>query len=199
MKTGLSYFIIFTGVLFLHSCMPITRISSGKASTEHFIKNFVEKHNEGEYSTIKTCLIFSGPAISGGSLELTGHKYRNEKNLVIAASQSYSSVPAQEQGTQTQVLRETEAAYIQLTFNQAKLLTENYKVLEEKIKNEQPKAGETIYHDFTASPDLFVSYNRSYRTLPNQSATYMHLWVKGKKCTVYSSQIVKQLEEFLSY
>lgn len=183
--------------------MPIATITSGKTSTEGFIKNTIEKHTEGEYSTIKTCLIFSGPALSGGSLEFTGYKYRGEKNLVIAASQSYSqnsaSAPVKGQTPQTQVLRETETDFIQLTYNQAKLLTENYKALEEKIKNEQPKTGETVYHDFTANQDLFVSYRRSFRTPANQTTTYVDLWVKGKKFTVYSSQIIKQIEDFLNY
>lgn len=184
-------------VLTFQSCLSVYQQTSS-GSTESFIKNFVEEHKEGEFSSIKTCLIFKGPAINGGMIELTGYKYGMSKNLVIAASESYSTPAARGQAQPTQSVKK-ETAFIQLTSDQAKLIVENYKALEAKIKGEQPIVNEIIYHDFTASSNLFVSYSRSSLSYGSQATNYMHLWIKGNKFTISSTEVVKRLEAFLKY
>ncbi len=86
--------------------------------------------------------------------------------------------------------------YIELTLAQCKSILENYKVLQDKIKKEKPKMNEEIYHDYTVSDDLFISYRKSSGS---SSVTYIAFWVKGEKYRVSTIVIMKRLEKFINY
>jgi hypothetical protein len=155
----------------------------------------IEKHNPGEFSNIKVCEIYKTPAIGGGTIEFIGYKLNDKKAMIITAGTSYTIAPTKGKPGETGGT----TVYIELNFNQVKSILDNYKTLEEKIKKEQPVARETVYYDFTPSPDLFISFSRSYGAFANQSANNMHLWIGSEKFTLPSSAVIENLEEFVAY
>jgi hypothetical protein len=187
--------LIGTASLVFQSCMPTAHITAqSQEPTESFIKNYVEKHEPGEFSTLKTCQLFITPTLNGGYLELTAYKYNSKKALVISASENFSQ-PAQGQPKTIQ----GKTVFIQLSIEQAKAISDNYQALISRINEAQPILNETVYHDYTASSELFISYRRSYSTFAKQAANYVDLWINGNKFTVHSSEIMKKIDAFLKY
>lgn len=173
--------------ILLSSCMQTRYI------TEKQIKNSIENHKENEFSTIRTYTVFKGTSYGGGSyLELTGYKYDNKKALIIGADKYYMA-RKKFKGDNTVV---ADITYIELTLAQCKSILENYKVLQDKIKKEKPKMNEEIYHDYTVSDDLFISYRKSSGS---SSVTYIDFWIKGEKYNVSTIKIMKKLEKFINY
>lgn len=174
-------------VLLLSSCMQTRQI------TEQYIKNNIEKHQENEFSTIRTFSIFKGKSFGGSAyLELTGYKYKNSKALVIGADKYYMA-RQKFQGDKTVI---ADITYIELTLPQCKAIMDNYIVLQEKLKTEKPKMSEEIYHDYTVSEDLFISYRISKAS---KSVAYIQFWIKGDKYRVSTTTIMKKLEKFINY
>jgi hypothetical protein len=194
MKTTVPF--LFAAALSLAACMPTARVT-GSGSSENYLKNIVEKHHEGEFSHIRSCQFFNGPALNGGALEFLGYKYLGGKNLIIAATVSSTVTSTSPQAKATTV--SGTSTYIQLTEAQVRLVIANNTVLDERIRKEKPVAGETVYHDFTASPDLFVSYSRAYGSFAGQAGNYVHLWIGGDKYTLSSADMIRRLESFLAY
>lgn len=176
----------FLTILF-SSCMRT------RYTTEKQIKNNIENHKENEFSTIRTITLFKGTAYGGGSyLELTGYKYDNKKALIIGADKYYMARKKfKEDNTVI-----AEITYIELTLSQCKSILENYKVLQDKIKKEKPKMNEEIYHDYTVSDDLFISYRKSSGS---SSVKYIDFWIKGEKYRISTNTIMNKLEKFINY
>lgn len=173
--------------ILLSGCMQTRYI------TEKYIKTNIEKHNESEFSTIKTYTIFKGTSYGGGAyLELTGYKYGNSKALVIGADRYYMA-RKKFQGDRTII---ADITYIELSLPQCKAIIDNYKVLQDKIKTEKPKMSEEIYHDYTVSEDLFISYRKS---AGSSSVSYIDFWIKGEKYRISTITIMKKLEKFNNY
>jgi hypothetical protein len=173
--------------ILLSSCMQTRYI------TEKQIKNSIENHKENEFSTIRTYTVFKGSANGGGSyLELTGYKYDNKKALIIGADKYYMA-RKKFQGDNTVI---ADITYIELTLSQCKSILENYKVLQNKINKEKPKMNEEIYHDYTVSDDLFISYRKSSGS---SSGTYIDFWIKGEKYRFSTSIVMNKLEKFINY
>jgi hypothetical protein len=173
--------------IMLSSCMQTRYI------TEKQIKNNIENHKENEFSTIRTYTVFKGTSYGRGSyLELTGYKYDNKKALIIGADKYYMA-RKKFQGDNTVI---ADITYIELTLSQCKSILENYKVLQDKINKEKPKMNEEIYHDYTVSDDLFISYRKSSGS---SSVTYIDFWIKGEKYRVSTITIMKKLEKFINY
>lgn len=180
-------FTITVLTLFLTGCMNTRYI------TERYIKTNIEKHSEGDFSTIKTYSIFKGVSYGGGAyLELTGYKYNNKKELVIGADRYYMA-RKKFPGDQTTI---AEITYIDLTLAQCKAILDNYQVLQSKVKAAKPKINEEIYHDYTVSDDLFISYKR---TSGRSSRGYIDFWIKGEKYSLATNAIIAKLEKFMSY
>jgi hypothetical protein len=162
--------------------------------TEKYIKTKIENHNEGEFSTIKTYMIFKGYSYGGSAyLELTGYKYANNKALVLGADKYYKA-RQNYKGDQTII---ADITYIELNLSQCKDIITNYKFLEEKIKTEKPRMSEEIYHDYTVSKDLFISYRTSSGS--SSTITYLDFWIQGEKYRISSNSIIKKLNKFISY
>lgn len=160
--------------------------------TEKYIKTNIEIHKEGDFSTIKTYSIFKGISYGGsGYLELTGYKYATQKALVIGADRYYLAKPIYK-GDQTIVAAIT---YIELNLDQCKSITDNYKILLDKIENEKPRNNEEVYHDFTVSKDLFISFRKTSSGNP----TYIDFWIQGEKFSIATMTIMKKLDKFLNY
>ncbi len=173
--------------LMLSSCMQTRYI------TEKYIKTKIENHNEGEFSTIKTYTIFKGTSSGGGAyLELTGYKYANSKALVLGADKYYMA-RQKFKGDQTII---ADITYIELSLTQCKDIITNYKILQEKIKAEKPKMSEEIYHDFTVSKDLFISYRKSSGS---STVSYIDFWIQGEKYRISTLTIIKKLNKFINY
>lgn len=195
--TGLSEKICSMKNLVLFSFGLITLLFTGctqtRYITEKYIKTNIEKHMEGDFSTIKTYAIFKGTSQSGGSyLELTGYKYANTKGLVLGADKYYMA-RQKYKGDQTVI---AEITYINLNMAQCRDIITNYKILMERIKTEKPKLGEDIYHDFTVSKDLFISYKKS----PGGSAVnYIDFWIAGERYRVSTKTIISNLKKFVDY
>ncbi len=181
----------------LLSFLSLTLLFSGcmrtRYITEKYIKNNIEQHVEGKHSNIRTYSIFRGASYGGGSyLELTGYKYDSKKGLVIGADKYYQA-RQKFKGDQTVV---AEYTYITLTLPQCKSILDNYKILLDKIKKEKVLTSEEVYHDFTVSEDLFISYRKSKGT---SSIQYINLWVKGEKYLLSTGTLMQKLEKFMSY
>ena len=161
--------------------------------TEKYIKTKIENHNEGEFSTIKTYTIFKGTSYGGGAyLELTGYKYANSKALVLGADKYYMA-RQKFKGDQTLI---ADITYIELSMAQCKDIITNYKILQDKIKSEKPKMSEEIYHDFTVSKDLFISYRKSS---DSSTDSYIDFWIQGEKYRISTQTIIKKLNKFVNY
>lgn len=171
----------------LTSCMQTRYI------TEQYIKTNVEKHTEGEFSTIKTYTIFKGVSTNGNAyLELTGYKYTNTKALVIGADKYY--VARQKfKGDQTVI---ADISYIELNEKQCRDILTNYKILQERIKKEKPRLNEEIYHDFSVSKNLFISFRKSSY---DSKSGFIDFWINGEKFKVSTSKIMKKLNKFMEY
>ncbi|MBN2890352.1 MAG: hypothetical protein JXL97_00660 [Bacteroidales bacterium] len=174
-------------VIMISSCMQTRYI------TEKQIKNNIENHKVNEFSTIRTYSVFKGTSSGGSSyLELTGYKYGNKKALIIAADKYYMA-RKKFQGDNTVI---AEITYIELSMEQCKLILDNYKILIDRIKKEKPRVNEEIYHDFTISDELFISYKKSSGS---SSGTYIYFWIKGESYKVSTNLIMKKLEKFINY
>ncbi|MFY7861790.1 MAG: hypothetical protein ACOVP5_06135 [Chitinophagales bacterium] len=161
--------------------------------TEKYIKTKIENHNEGEYSTINTYSIYKGTTYNESAyIELTGYKYANNKALVIGADRYYK---ARENfnGDQTII---AEITYIELSLEQCKDILTNYKVLLDKLENEKPKRSEEIYHDFTVSKDLFISYRKSSGA---SILGFIDLWIQGEKYSIATFTLIDKLNKFINY
>ncbi len=186
MKTEIKLLSILLTFL-LTSCMQTRSI------TENYIKTKIENHNKGEYSSINTYSIFKGASYSGGSyLEFTGYKYKNSKALVIGADKYYMA----RQKFKTDQTIISDITYIELSTAQCEDIITNYKILKDKIKNEKPIMSEEIYHDYTVSKDLFISYRKASGGM---ATSYIDLWIQGRKYRISTRTIIKKLSSFLNY
>lgn len=160
---------------------------------ETYIKTKIENHNEKQFSTIKTYPVFKGKSNGDEAyLDLTGYKYADSKALVLGVDKYYKS--RQKFKGECAILGDIK--YIELSQAQCYDIIANYRVLQEKLNAENPKAGEEVYHDFTVSKDLFISYKKSS---VNSSVFYMDFWVHGEKYSIPSQQVIKKLIEFVNY
>ncbi len=161
--------------------------------TEQFIKTEIEQHNPGQFSSIKLYSIFQGKTYGGHTyLELTGYKYNNTKGLVIGADRYYKARPRY---ARDETL--TGNAYmVTLTADECQMILDNYEILKSKIRNENPKNHEAIYHDLTINENLFISY--SCRP-GSSSGTYISLWMFDEKFVIDSDDFIKKLKKFASY
>ena len=161
--------------------------------TERYIKTSIESHELGKYSNIKTFPIFKR-VLNGGKayLELTGYKYANNKALVIGADKYYSERPKfkGDESISAQI------TFIELNIEQCQAIVSNYKILQDKIKAERPKINEEVYHDYSVSKDLFISYKKSRGS---STVTYINFWIKGEKYRVPTKTIINKLNKFLDY
>jgi hypothetical protein len=183
--------------LFLVSSLILTFFLSGcmqtRYITEQYIKTKIETHKEGEFSTIKTYSVFQGTALDGKSyLELTGYKYNTTKALVLGADKYYLA-RQKFKGDQTV---DAEITYIELTADQCADILYNYSILQDKIRTENPRISEEIYHDYTVSKDLFISYRKSAGSM---SVSDIDLWIDGEKYSIATGTIMKKLSKFMSY
>ena len=189
MKTTMKTIFISSVVLVL----LLTGCKQTRYYTEKYIKTKIENHKESEFSSIKTYSIFKGSSPSGSTyLELTGYKYGSNKALVLGADKYYMD-RQKFKGDQTII---ADITYIELSLDQCKDIITNYKVLQDKIKAEKPIMGEEIYHDFTVSNDLFISYRKSKNST---TVTYIDFWVQGVKYRVSTNKIIKKLNAFINY
>jgi hypothetical protein len=171
----------------LTGCMQTRHI------TEKYIKTNIEKHNQGEFSTIKTYTIYKGLSYGGSAyLELTGYKYSNTKALVLGADK-YFYARQKFKGDQTMIANIT---YIELNMSQCKDIITNYKILQDRIKSERPKKNEEIYHDFTVSNDLFISFRKSSGYM---NVSYIDFWINGEKYRISTATIISKLNKFMAY
>ncbi len=161
--------------------------------TEKYIKTKIEKHIEGEFSSIKTYTIFKGVSYGGGAyLELTGYKYASKKALILGADKYYL---ARQKFKDDQTVI-ADITYIELSLAQCKSIVDNYQILLDKIKEEKPKMNEEIYHDYTVSDNLFISFRK---TMGNSSKSYINFWINGEKYIISTNKIMNKLKKFLSY
>ena len=160
-------FLLVSTILLLTGCMQTRYI------TERYIKNEVEKHEPNNFSNLKTYTIFKGTSYNGSAyLEFTGYKYLGNKGLVIGADRYYLA-RQKFQGDKTVI---AEIEYVQLTIEQCKAILDNQKILADKIKSEKPQLNEEVYHDFTISDDLFISYKKARGSM---NVSYMDIWIRG--------------------
>lgn len=172
--------------IFMVGCMQSRYI------TERFIKTNIENHNVGEFSSIKTFTIFKGTSFGGGSyLELAGYKYGTTKGLVIGADKYY--LARQKFKGDNTIIAQIE--YIELSFDQCNSILGNYSELQDKISAEKPRMNEEIYHDYTVSKDLFISYRKSSAS----NSLYIDLWIKGEKYSIATSSFINKLNKFIEY
>ena len=175
------------GTLLLSGCMQTRYI------TERYIKNNVENHNEGNFSTIRTYSIFADVTTDKtGRLELTGYKYGSKKGLIIGADKNY--LVREKNKSDYSIIKEV--TFVELNLAQCQSILDNYQELENKIRAERPMVSEEVYHDFTVSPDLFISFRKA---LGHSTISNLDLWVKGEKYTISEMAIIKKLIKFINY
>lgn len=185
--------LIFTSlvlVIFLCSCQNTRYI------TESFIKNNVEKHIEGNQSTIKTYSIYQGISKtnkkSGAYIEFTGCKYDGTKKLIVGADINYLA----RDNWRLNVVKIAEPTFVVLTMKQTIAILSNYDDLKGKIDAESPIISEEVYHDYSASDDLFISFRKA---IGNGGSSEIDVWVKGEKYTIKTKTFIKKLKRFIDY
>lgn len=174
-------FVVFTG------CKQIRYI------TERYVKNNVETHKEGQQSSIRTYTIYRGsPLQSTRYLEFTGFKYQGNKGLIIGTSQrSMNRKKFKEDFTMI-----VEYDFTELSLMQAQSILDQYEVLLNKLKSEKVIKNESVYHDFTVSKDIFISFKK---TRQKKGSDTMNIWIKGEKYSLPLKQIIKRLKQFVKY
>lgn len=181
---------ILSIVLLLHL---LTGCLQTRYITERYIKNEIEQHENGNHSSIKTYSIFKGiDVVNGGYIELTGYKYDSHKGLIIGTDKYYEARD-NFKGDPTIIAA---INFIELDIDQCQSILDNYILLLDKIKSERPKRNEEVYHDYTVSTDLFISYHKSTSDLDTDS---IDLWVRGEKYSIATSSIMAKLRKFLDY
>jgi hypothetical protein len=161
--------------------------------SEKYIKTKIENHNEKQFSTIKTYAVFKGRSSGDEAyLDLTGYKYADSKALVLGVDKYYKS--RQKFKGESAILGDI--TYIELSKAQCFDIITNYRVLQEKLNTENLKSSEEVYHDFTVSKDLFISYKK---TSVNSSIVNIDFWVLGDKYSISSKNVIKKLIEFVNY
>ena len=55
---------------------------------------------------------------------------------------------------------------------------------------------EAIYHDYSVSDDLFISYKKSSTS---SSTINISFWVKGEKYTLSTVKVMRKLKKFMDY
>lgn len=186
MKVNILVSTVVLGIA-LSGCMQTRYI------TERYIKNTIEKHQEGEFSTIRTYSIYQSSNFGTTTyLELTGYKYHQTKALVIGTDRYYQA-RQKFKGDQTVI---ADINYIELSELQCRNILTNYKILQDRIKKEKPRKHEEIYHDFTVSRDLFISFRKS---AGEPSITYIDIWINGEKYRIATEKIMSKLTRFMNY
>lgn len=162
--------------------------------TEWYIKTQIEMHEVGEFSTIKTLSIYKGYSSFGGAyIELTGFKYASDAKMLVIGADKYYKARSKFEGDNTII---AEIKYIELSVAQCKQIVGNHKILLNKLKAEKPRVNEEIYHDYTVSNDLFISYRKS---AGGPTDTYMNLWIDGEKYRIPTLLLINKLEKFIAY
>lgn len=180
---------VITVLLVLSSCRATRNI------TESYIKNNVEQHREGEFSSIKTLSLFKGITYKGDAyLELTGYKYAGKKALIIGADKYYNA-RKKFIGDETMIAK---IMYIELSVEQCEAIIMHYKTLRENLRSDKPVFTEEVYHDYTVSKDLFISFRRT-KTSASTGVGYMNLWIRGEKFSMAPNTLIYKLEKFLKY
>lgn len=182
------YLIISCLLVLLTGCMQTRYI------TEQHIKNNVEQHNKNEFSTIRTYTIYKGRSYGSSEyIELTGYKYRKNKALVIGAD-SYYNARKKFENDNTII---ADITYLELSLSECQSILDNYKVIRERIEKEMPKFNEEIYHDYTVSDDLFISFRKA--RFKTYGTTFINFWIDGEKYSVPTRKIMRKLEKFMKY
>ncbi len=170
----------------------LTGCMQSRYITERYIKNNIEEHIEGKNSKISTYTILQKMLNTNRSyIEFTGYKYNEKKGLIIGAD-AYYLLRQKTSGNNT-ILKEV--VYIELTVEQCQAILTNYKLLKDKIKEDDPIIYEAIYRDYTVSDDLFIGYKKT----TNSSSSNIDFWVKGEKYTIPTNQVMRKLKKFIKY
>lgn len=93
---------------------------------------------------------------------------------------------------QTQIAKIT---YTELNLAQCQSIIDNYKIIQARIVKEKPKLNEEIYHDFSVSNDLFISYRKA----KGYSDYHLDFWIHGERYSLSTNTIIQKLEKFMEY
>lgn len=179
--------ILIIQIFVLSSCMETRYL------TERYIKTNVENHTKSEFSSIKTYSIYQNFNPETGSyLEFTGYKFQSKKGLVIGADKYYR---ARQKfiGDNTLI---AEVTYVELDLKECQSILDNYKVIKDRIIKEKTISNEEIYHDYTVSKDLFISYKIGGM---NTGTYTIYFWIKGEKYAIDTDTLIKKLLKFMQY
>ena len=164
--------------------------------TEYYIKNKVEKHVPGEQSTIKTYSIYQGtskPNKNASSyIELTGIKYHDMKKLITGTDIQ----PVGKVNLSSGTFVVSAPTYVMLDLSDCNSIVSNYHQLQDANMKEQPIPSEEIYHDYTASTDLYISFRKAIGHSGNNE---IDIWVAEKKFTVKTKKFINKLKRFIDY
>lgn len=153
--------------------------------SEKYIKTHVESHKTGEFGNLRLYPMIRNSATgSDGKLELVGYTFEQQKGAVLRITKKKTlAMPNAKMPKVPNLQASSEATadstvrYIMLSEEQCKAIYDNYSVLKSKIKEEKPLKGEIVYHDYTVSKDLFVSFRKTI----DQAPTVITFWVDGEK------------------
>ncbi|RYY17277.1 MAG: hypothetical protein EOO04_25665 [Chitinophagaceae bacterium] len=123
---------------------------------------------------------------------MTGYRYKDKKALLIGADRYYLARP-KFKNDPTIIL---EHSFIELSLGQCKAITENYKGIQQKAISENPRKGEEIYHDYTVSKDMFISFKKKRG---QRAGDIINLWIKGEKYQINTKTLISKLNKFLEY
>ena len=187
MRLNLFLPILLISTALLSGCMQTRYI------TEQYIKSEIQQHKEGQFSSISTYSIHKGISLDGSSyIELTGYKQGDRKGLVIGSDKYYT---ARKKFAEDKTII-IDYNYIELNISQCQGIIDNYKILQDKISKEKPKANEEIYHDYAVSGDLVISFKKS---MGGSNVNYIDFWVKGHKFRLSTIKVIQKLKKFMNY
>lgn len=197
--------------LLLQGCIMYTQeVKSDYA--EQYIKTKIESHTTGDYSHIKIYSIYGVQCANvNADICFTGYKYAGQKGLVIYVrpfTYVYTGKYSRKEYVDSAIL------FVELSVAECKLILDQYKVLQEKILKEQPINEENVYHDFTVSDDLFISYRAGNVKVYGQPRPGMpttsqiktspqtiviDFWIRAAKYSLKTVEVISQLEKFMNY
>jgi hypothetical protein len=175
-------FIISLAYSILCGCIQV------RPSSVPYLKNEIQDHPIGQYSTIRSLVLIQTIATSEeDQFELLAYKKPGEKGLLLSGSK-HSPYKISDTRYLLPVLH-----HAVITEAQARVLYDSIDELMVRMKAETPQRSETVWHDFTVNDRVYVSVKTGYRDYDYA------FWVNGDRFLVSGVDIKEKLKKFLDY
>jgi len=159
--------------------------------TENYLKNNIQHHKVGAYSTVKYRLYSRNiGAKSNVKVEILGYKYEDTKGLLIGA---VNKINLKTQYQNIVVLSNKKV--IELTVKECELIIAKKDEINKKFNAIKTKKNENKTIDYTVNNQFVIGYSLN----SINSNIIIDLWIKGEKYTVDETYFYSILNQFILY